>query len=153
MDRGAVSEHAQYWRHYHGRQSARQRLEQIPAELGLSQPVRGRGQRVSAQCVVQSDWAGGRARLLDGGRDQKSLPQGSQAAGAGMTRLAMRAIAWIPAMLLGAAGIAHAGGDAARGEKMYEDCVACHSIERSVHGIGPTLYGILGRRLARWLIT
>src|SRR5262249_4147004 len=27
MDRGAVSEHAQYRRHYHGRQSARQRLE------------------------------------------------------------------------------------------------------------------------------
>src|SRR5262249_60885708 len=63
-----------------------------------------------------------------------------------MSGLAMRAIAWIAAMLLGAAGIAHAGGDAARGEKLYEDCVACHPIERSEHGIGPTLYGILGRR-------
>src|SRR5215831_10881341 len=63
-----------------------------------------------------------------------------------MSGLAMRAIAWISAMLVGAAGIAHAGGDPARGEKLYEDCVACHSIERSVHGIGPTLYGILGRK-------
>jgi cytochrome c len=63
-----------------------------------------------------------------------------------MSGLAMRAIAWIPAMLVGAAGISHAGGDPARGEKLYEDCVACHSIERSVHGIGPTLYGILGRK-------
>jgi len=49
-------------------------------------------------------------------------------------------------MLVGAAGVAHAGGDPARGEKLYEDCVACHPIERSVHGIGPTLYGILGRK-------
>jgi cytochrome c len=63
-----------------------------------------------------------------------------------MSGLAMRAIAWIPAMLVGAAGAAHAGGDPARGEKLYEDCVACHPIERSVHGIGPTLYGILGRK-------
>src|SRR5262249_5100972 len=49
--------------------------------------------------------AGGRARLLDGGRDQESLPQGSRATGAGMSGLAMRAIAWIPAMLVGAAGV------------------------------------------------
>jgi cytochrome c len=63
-----------------------------------------------------------------------------------MKGLAIRAIAWIPAMLLGAAGVAHAGGDPARGEKLYEDCVACHPIERGVHGIGPTLYGILGRK-------
>jgi len=32
-----------------------------------------------------------------------------------MNGLAMRAIAWIPAMLVGAAGVAHAGGDLARG--------------------------------------
>ena len=49
-------------------------------------------------------------------------------------------------LLLGAAGVAHAGGDPAHGEKLYEDCVACHPIERGVHGIGPTLYGILGRK-------
>jgi cytochrome c len=49
-------------------------------------------------------------------------------------------------MLLGAAGVVHAGGDPARGEKLYEDCVACHPIERGAHGIGPTLYGIIGRK-------
>jgi len=58
----------------------------------------------------------------------------------------MRAIAWIPALLLATVGIAHAGGDPARGEKLYEDCVACHPIERGVHGIGPSLYGILDRK-------
>ena len=63
-----------------------------------------------------------------------------------MTRLAMRAIAWILAMFVGAVGVAHADGDPARGEELYEDCVACHPIERGVHGIGPTLYGILGRK-------
>ena len=63
-----------------------------------------------------------------------------------MTRLAMRAIAWILAMCVGAVGVAHADGDPARGEELYEDCVACHPIERNVHGIGPTLYGILGRK-------
>ena len=51
-------------------------------------------------------------------------------------------------MLLGAASVAHAGGDPARGETLYEDCVACHPIERGVHGIGPTLYGIIGRKAA-----
>jgi len=63
-----------------------------------------------------------------------------------MSAWAMRAIAWIPAILVGPAGIAHAGGDPTRGEKLYEDWVVCHSIERSLHGIGPTLYGILGRK-------
>src|SRR5262249_24783370 len=146
MDRGAVSEHAQYRRHYHGRQSARQRLEQIPTELGLSQPVRGRCQRVSAQCIVQSDWAGGRARLLDGGRDQESLPQGSRATGAGMSGLAMRAIAWIPAMVGGAVGVAHSGGHAGRGGELYEACARCRPSAGGGHGIRRTLYGILGRK-------
>ena len=70
VDGRAVSEHAQHRRHHHGHQPARQRREQVSAELGLPQPVRGRRQRVPAQRVVQSDRPGGRARLLDGGRDQ-----------------------------------------------------------------------------------
>src|SRR5438132_13232131 len=45
-----------------------------------------------------------------------------------------------------APGAARTGGDAARGEKLYEDCAACHSIERGVNGVGPTLYGIFGRK-------
>jgi cytochrome c len=48
--------------------------------------------------------------------------------------------------LVTAAGAARAGGDAARGEKLYEDCAACHSIERGVNGVGPTLYDIFGRK-------
>ena len=64
-----------------------------------------------------------------------------------MTDLAMRGrrLLWTVALVT-AAGAARAGGDAARGEKLYEDCAACHSIERGVNGVGPTLYGIFSRK-------
>jgi cytochrome c len=45
-----------------------------------------------------------------------------------------------------AGGLAHADGDTKRGEKLFEECRACHSAERGVNGIGPSLYGVLGRR-------
>jgi cytochrome c len=45
-----------------------------------------------------------------------------------------------------AAGAAHAAGDAARGEKRFEECVACHSVERGVNTIGPSLNGVFGRK-------
>jgi cytochrome c len=56
-----------------------------------------------------------------------------------MTDLAMRGrmLLWTVALVT-AAGAARAGGDAARGEKLYEDC--------GVNGVGPTLYGIFGRK-------
>jgi cytochrome c len=44
--------------------------------------------------------------------------------------------------------IAHAQGDPKRGEKLFEDCRACHSVERGVNGVGPTLHGVFGRRAA-----
>ena len=66
------------------RDSARQ---QIPAELGLPQSVRGRRQRVPAQFVVQSDRTGRRAGLLDRGRDQEPLCEKPRPAGAGMIAL------------------------------------------------------------------
>jgi gluconate 2-dehydrogenase alpha chain len=60
----------------------RQRLEQISAELGLPQPVRGRRQRVPAQFLLQPDRPGRRAGLLDRGCDQEPLPQEPRPAGA-----------------------------------------------------------------------
>jgi cytochrome c len=60
------------------------------------------------------------------------------------TRRLARPFIWVVA-LVAATGTARADGDAARGEKLYGDCVACHPIERGVHGIGPTLHGIFGR--------
>jgi cytochrome c len=60
--------------------------------------------------------------------------------------LAMRAMMLIPAIVL-IAPVARADGDAARGEKLYDDCVACHPVEAGVHGIGPTLHRIVGRKV------
>ena len=55
------------------------------------------------------------------------------------TRLAMAAA------LLAAGGAAHAQ-DAKRGQKLYEECIACHAVERGPHGVGPSLYGVFGRK-------
>jgi cytochrome c len=63
-----------------------------------------------------------------------------RAAGSWATRLA-GALA-----LAAAAGTAHAGGDAVRGEQKFEDCIACHLKDRTAAGLGPSLYGVLGRK-------
>ena len=39
-----------------------------------------------------------------------------------------------------------ASADAKRGEKLFEECRACHAVERGVNGVGPDLYGVFGRR-------
>jgi len=44
------------------------------------------------------------------------------------------------------ARVANAGGDAARGEKKFEECIACHTIERGVNSLGPSLYGVFDRK-------
>jgi len=43
-----------------------------------------------------------------------------------------------------AAGIAHA--DVKRGEKLFEECRACHAVESGASGVGPDLHGVIGRR-------
>jgi len=45
-----------------------------------------------------------------------------------------------------AAGGAHAAGDAARGEKLFGDCRACHAVERGPSGVGPSLFGVFDRK-------
>jgi cytochrome c len=43
---------------------------------------------------------------------------------------------------------ARADGDAARGEKKFEECAACHKLERGEESLGPSLHGIFGRQAA-----
>ena len=50
------------------------------------------------------------------------------------------------AVLLAASGAARAEGDAARGEKRFEDCATCHTVERGVNNVGPSLNGLFGRK-------
>ena len=50
------------------------------------------------------------------------------------------------ALLLAATGAARADGDAARGEKRFEECATCHTTERGVNNVGPSLFGLFGRK-------
>ena len=50
------------------------------------------------------------------------------------------------AATLAATGMARADGDAARGERKFEECAACHKIERSEDSVGPDLHGVFGRK-------
>jgi cytochrome c len=43
-------------------------------------------------------------------------------------------------------GSARTEDDSARGEKRFEECASCHKVERGVNGVGPSLYGIFGRK-------
>ena len=36
--------------------------------------------------------------------------------------------------------------DRARGQKLFEECRACHALERGQPGIGPDLHGVFGRK-------
>jgi cytochrome c len=43
---------------------------------------------------------------------------------------------------------ARADGDAAHGEKAFEQCAACHTLERGVNNVGPSLFGVFERKAA-----
>ena len=56
-------------------------------------------------------------------------------------------------MLLAIAGsmAAHATAgaeDPVKGKALFENCVACHSLEIGQNGVGPTLHGLFGRKSA-----
>lgn len=36
-------------------------------------------------------------------------------------------------------------GDAAKGEKVFKKCKACHKLEEGKRAVGPSLYGVIGR--------
>jgi cytochrome c len=42
--------------------------------------------------------------------------------------------------------MAHADGDATRGELRFTDCAACHSLMSGANNIGPSLAGLFGRK-------
>lgn len=56
-------------------------------------------------------------------------------------------LACLAAMLLIAAP-ALAEGDAAKGEKVFAKCKACHDVEKGANKVGPTLKGVVGRKAA-----
>src|SRR5262249_39758075 len=87
---------------------------------------------------------GGRARLLGGRCDQEPVSQEPRPAGVGMSGK-MRGTILIVALVV-AAGTARADGDASRGEKRCEEWPTCHTVERGVNNVGPSLSGVVGRK-------
>ena len=57
----------------------------------------------------------------------------------------MRAVTCVAA-LVAATGVALADADAERGARRFEDCVACHALEKDKESVGPSLYGVFGRK-------
>jgi len=51
-------------------------------------------------------------------------------------------------LLLTAAGLAApaSAGDAARGEQKFAECATCHSVAAGANGVGPSLFGLIGRK-------
>ncbi len=58
----------------------------------------------------------------------------------------MRRAGLAAVLLLAATRLACADGDAARGEKRFEECVACHALEKGKESVGPDLHGVFGRK-------
>ena len=44
------------------------------------------------------------------------------------------------------ASAARAESDTARGEKKFEECAACHKLVSGVNDVGPSLFGVFGRK-------
>ena len=58
------------------------------------------------------------------------------------------AVATPPAAAPAAGGVTYASltGDAAKGEKVFGQCRTCHVVEAGVNRVGPTLWGVVGRK-------
>jgi cytochrome c len=46
---------------------------------------------------------------------------------------------------LGLASAAHAAGDADAGKKVFSKCAVCHTVVAGKNGLGPSLFGVVGR--------
>lgn len=60
-----------------------------------------------------------------------------------MNRLIALTLAFGVALAL--AGPASAGGDPAKGKRVFNKCKACHSLKPNQKRIGPSLHGVFGR--------
>lgn len=65
-----------------------------------------------------------------------------------VTRLALisaTVAALVAVLALGTTQV-FAAGDAAKGKKVFAKCKACHSVKKGKNKIGPSLYGVFGRK-------
>lgn len=57
-------------------------------------------------------------------------------------------IALMALMALPTAAMAQTAGDAAKGEKVFAKCKACHVVDAETNRVGPHLKGLIGRNVA-----
>ena len=62
-----------------------------------------------------------------------------------MNRAMLLALSFVAALAV-ASGPALACPDAAKGKKVFAKCKACHALARGKNKIGPSLYGVFGRK-------
>ncbi len=62
-----------------------------------------------------------------------------------MNRAMLLALSLVAALAV-VSGPALAGGDAAKGKKVFAKCKACHALAKGINKIGPSLYGVFGRK-------
>jgi cytochrome c len=80
--------------------------------------------------------------------DMQRLENMRSVGAAGLTATTVKCVVAASALslLLAATGVARADGDAARGEKRFDECVTCHSLKEGVNGVGPSLHAVFGRK-------
>ncbi len=62
-----------------------------------------------------------------------------------MNKEKFAAVALAAAMVLSSA-TAMAAGDAAKGKKVFNKCKACHAVKAGKNKVGPTMFGVVGRK-------
>ncbi|HTH16096.1 MAG TPA: cytochrome c family protein [Magnetospirillum sp.] len=50
------------------------------------------------------------------------------------------------ALLMSVPALAQGQGDAAAGEKVFNQCKACHTVQAGQNRVGPSLHGVVGRK-------
>lgn len=63
-----------------------------------------------------------------------------------MARATLATLALVAVSGLASPAFAQAAGDAAAGEKVFNQCKACHTIEAGKNRVGPSLHGVVGRQ-------
>jgi cytochrome c len=65
-----------------------------------------------------------------------------------MTARNLTGLLALVAGVVGLTGTAFAEGDAAAGQKVFNQCAVCHSPEPETNKVGPSLFGVVGRASA-----
>jgi cytochrome c len=64
-----------------------------------------------------------------------------------MSMIARAMLAALPvALLMSVPALAQGQGDAAAGEKVFNQCKACHTVQAGQNRVGPSLHGVVGRK-------